>query len=265
MDGRMRMVFALIAVASLGFTGACDKNKQKTDEEKPEASKESSDESEGEGAEESASASEDTGTAEKGRNVEGTAEEAGVDPALLKPEEADEEAPETFKVRFETTSGMFIGKFHREWAPNGVDRLYNLVKLGYYENVAFFRVIDGFMAQFGLHGTPEVNEVWTDATIEDDPVKESNKKGSITFAKRKKPNSRTTQLFINYRDNVKLDDRGFAPVGTVVEGMDVVEELYGGYEEEVSQKKLRERGNSYLKEEFPELDYIETAELAESE
>jgi len=187
-----------------------------------------------------------------------------VDPALLKPEEADEEAPETFRVEFETTSGTIVGEFHREWAPKGADRLYNLVRIGYFEDVAFFRVIDGFMAQFGLHGEPAVNEAWMDASIEDDEVEKSNERGFITFAKRRRPNSRTTQLFINYRDNEELDDKGFAPVGRVVEGMEVVDQLYAGYGEDVSQKKLRNRGNSYLDENFPELDYIESAELVES-
>jgi len=264
MDEWTQLLIGFVALGTLGAAPACDKNKKETQEE-TNAETKTPVRNADEASDESAAESADTGTADEEASIEERADEAGVAPALLNPGEADEKAPDTFNVRFETTSGTVVGEFHRDWAPKGADRLYNLVKLGYYENVAFFRVIDGFMAQFGLHGTPEVNDAWADATIEDDPVEKSNERGTITFAKRKKPNSRTTQLFINYRDNANLDDRGFAPVGEVVEGMDVVDELHAGYGDGVDQKMLRERGNSYLEEEFPNLDYIESAELVESE
>lgn len=260
MINSVRVLAAVGALTILGAVGACDKETPK-DEKKADNSAESG-ETEEPTKEEQSEEEPDTSTAESGEESDASVE---VDPALLDPGKLEGEAPETFRVKFETTKGAFVGEFHREWAPRGVDRFYNLVELGYYEDIAFFRVIDGFMAQFGLHGQPEVNEAWSEATIEDDPVEKSNKKGYITFAKRKQPNSRTTQLFVNYRDNQKLDDRGFAPIGKVVEGMDVVEQLHAGYEEEVSQGKLKEQGNSYLEENFPELDYLKSAEIVDRE
>jgi peptidyl-prolyl cis-trans isomerase A (cyclophilin A) len=187
--------------------------------------------------------------------------------ALLNPSAADEEAPSTFKVQFSTTEGAFTAEFHRDWAPNGVDRLYNLVKIGYFEDIAFFRVIEGFMAQFGLHGNPKVNKAWKGATIEDDPVEKSNKRGYVTFAQRRAPDTRNTQLFINYQDNSNLDKQGFAPIGKVVEGMDVVDSIHAGYGEGAprgdgpSQQKIKKKGNKFLKKEFPKLDYIESVEI----
>ena len=181
---------------------------------------------------------------------------------------ADETAPKKFQVEFETTRGRILLEVHRDWAPNGADRFYNLVKLGFYEDIAFFRVIDGFMAQFGLHGDPRVTRVWSRRTIPDDPVKESNKRGYVTFAKRNLPNSRTTQLFINLGDNGRLDRQGFAPFARVVEGMDVVDAIFvvgegGPRGPGPNQRQITTRGNTYLKNRFPKLDYLKSARIVE--
>jgi peptidyl-prolyl cis-trans isomerase A (cyclophilin A) len=195
---------------------------------------------------------------------------AEIDPALLDPFAATEQAPETFKVKFETTEGDFIVEVTRAWAPIGADRFYNLVKLGYFQDIAFFRVLDGFMAQFGLHGTPKVTSAWRTAPIKDDPVTQSNKRGTLSFAT-SGPNTRTTQLFINYNDNVPLDRMGFSPFGKVVEGMEVVDKLHKGYGEGApkgsgpDQGKIEREGNAYLKARFPELDYIERATLVDGQ
>jgi peptidyl-prolyl cis-trans isomerase A (cyclophilin A) len=183
---------------------------------------------------------------------------------------ADEEAPATYQVKFETSKGDFVLEVHRDWAPIGADHFYTLVKKGYYDEVRFFRVIEGFMAQFGMHGDPEVNAQWSDANIDDDPVKESNKRGYVSFAKTNAPNSRSTQLFINYADqNTRLDEYGFAPIGKVTAGMEVVDSLYNGYGEGApngagpSQGRIAQDGNEYLKQAFPKLDYIKTARVVE--
>ncbi|MCB9718647.1 MAG: peptidylprolyl isomerase [Myxococcales bacterium] len=196
-------------------------------------------------------------------------------PALLDPSKATERAPAVYKVKLETTKGDVLLELHRDWAPNGADRFYNMVKIGYLDDVAFFRAIDGFMVQFGMHGDPKVSEAWKDATIEDDPVKESNARGNITFAMRG-PNTRTTQLFINTVDNngkgerpVNLDKMSFAPFGKVLEGMEVIDALYTGYGEGAprgkgpDQGKITAEGNAYLRRDFPELDYIERATIVE--
>jgi peptidyl-prolyl cis-trans isomerase A (cyclophilin A) len=189
-------------------------------------------------------------------------------PALLDPAAAKEQAPATFKAKFTTTKGDFVVQVTREWSPAGADRFYNLVKIGYYNDTRFFRAIDDFMVQFGLHGDPAVNRAWTDAQIKDDPVMQSNKRGYVTFAKTGAPNSRTTQIFINYVDgNAKLDAMGFAPFGQVVEGMSVVDSLYKGYGEGAPggsgpfQGKVKNEGNAYLDKEFPKLDGVKRAEI----
>ena len=188
-------------------------------------------------------------------------------PPLLDPEQATETAPDRFKVRFDTSEGTFVVEVRRKWAPNGADRFYNLVKLGYYDGVTFFRVLDNFMAQFGIHGDPEVSAVWRDAQILDDPVVQSNTRGMVTYAKTNQPNTRTTQIFINYRNNSNLDDAGFAPFGRVVEGMAVVDKLYSAYGEGApngpDQGQAQAEGNAYFRSEFPKLDHIETARLVE--
>ncbi len=189
--------------------------------------------------------------------------------ALYFPDQLVETAPETFQARFETTKGDFVIEVTRSQAPNGADRLYNLVKNGYYDGVRFYRVIEGFMAQFGMHGEPQVQVRWTNAPIRDDRVAASNVRGAVTFAMAG-PNSRTTQLFINLVDNVLLDIDGFAPIGTVIEGMDVVDQIHSGYGELADRggdgpisQNIAARGNPYLEESFPEMDYIVTATLVD--
>jgi len=189
-------------------------------------------------------------------------------PALLDPELANEKAPGTFKVRFQTTKGNFVVSVTRAWAPQGTDRFYNLVKIGFFDDVAFFRVIENFMVQFGIHGEPRVNPRWNEATIPDDPVTQSNLRGYVTFATAG-PNTRTTQLFVNLKDNQGLDGQRFAPFGRVSEGMDVVDKLYAGYGEGAPQGRgprqdlVQGQGNEYLREGFPKLDYIQKATLLE--
>ncbi|MAG31034.1 MAG: peptidylprolyl isomerase [Deltaproteobacteria bacterium] len=189
-------------------------------------------------------------------------------PALLAPAKADEQAPEQFRARFETTQGDIVIEVTRAWAPNGADRFYNLVGIGFFEEIAFFRVIEGFMAQFGIHGKPNIARRWLRATIPDDPVVQSNLRGMITYAKTAQPNSRTTQLFINLSDNSRLDDSGFAPFGRIVEGMDVVDAIHKTGEgaprgKGPNQKQVKRRGNQFLKRNYPEIDYLERAEIIE--
>ncbi len=185
---------------------------------------------------------------------------------LKNPAKAVETAPENFKVKFETTKGNFTLDITRAWSPLGADRFYNLVKAGFFTDVAFFRVIDGFMVQFGIHGTPEIAGIWRGARIKDDPVKQSNAKGYISYAMAG-PNTRTTQFFINFGNNANLDGMGFSPFGKVTEGMGVVESIYSGYGEGApsgmgpDQGLVQLQGNKYLKAEFPKMDYIKSAEL----
>jgi len=193
--------------------------------------------------------------------------EIKVNMAILNdPSKATEKAPETFKVKFNTTKGDFTLEVTRAWAPLGADRFYNLVKAGYFTDIAFFRVIGGFMVQFGIHGTPEVAAAWKGARIMDDPVVQSNKPGYISYAMAG-PNTRTTQLFINFGNNSNLDSMGFAPFGKVVEGMSVVNSIYSGYGEGApsgmgpDQGRVQNQGNKYLKADFPKMDYIKSAEL----
>lgn len=192
---------------------------------------------------------------------------AQVNPKLKNPLALVEEAPATFKVNFETSKGAFVVEVTRAWAPRGADRFYNLVKNGFFTDVRFFRVIPGFMAQFGIHGDPEVAKAWMAARFNDDPVKESNKRGYITFATAG-PNTRTTQFFINFGDNVALDKQGFAPFGRIVTGMEIVDKIYGGYGEGAprgrgpDQGRVQAEGNAYLNKDFPRLDYIKSATIA---
>ncbi|MGA2178232.1 MAG: peptidylprolyl isomerase [Verrucomicrobiota bacterium] len=183
------------------------------------------------------------------------------DPAKL-----TEKAPETFKAQFDTTKGKFTIEVARSLSPNGADRFYNLVRSGYFKDIAFFRVIPGFMCQFGIHGDPNVSTKWREAAIADDPVKGSNTRGTITFATAG-PNTRTTQLFINFADNRNLDGMGFSPFGKVTEGMDMVDKINGEYGEGAprgrgpDQGRVQGEGNAYLKKDFPNLDYIKSATI----
>ncbi|MCX6930432.1 MAG: peptidylprolyl isomerase [Verrucomicrobia bacterium] len=182
------------------------------------------------------------------------------------PASLTEKAPESFKARFETSKGSFTVEVTRSLAPNGADRFYNLVRSGYFTDIQFFRVIPGFMCQFGIHGDPKLAAAWRSARITDDPVKGSNTRGAITFATAG-PNTRTTQLFINFADNNSLDGMGFSPFGKVTEGMDVVDKIYNGYGEGAprgagpDQGRIQQEGNTYLKKEFPKLDYIKSAAI----
>lgn len=186
---------------------------------------------------------------------------------LLTPATLTAKAPEVFRARFDTTKGAFEIEVHREWAPNGADRFYNLVKNGFYDDCRFFRVIPDFMAQFGINGDPAVQRAWREASIQDDPVKQSNTRAMVSFAMRG-PNSRTTQVFINYADrNAFLDSSHFAPFGKVVEGLDVVDKLNSEYGEGSpqgmgpSQSAIQEEGNAYLSRDFARLDYVKTARI----
>jgi peptidyl-prolyl cis-trans isomerase A (cyclophilin A) len=179
---------------------------------------------------------------------------------LLKPETWTATAPATFQAKLTTTKGDIVVQVTRAWAPLGADRFYNLVRAGFYTDAAFFRVISGFMAQFGISARPEVSEAWTPAKIQDDPVMQSNTRGRITFATAG-PNTRTTQLFINFGDNSRLDELGFAPFGEVIQGMDVVDRIYAEYGEQPDQSAIRSQGKAYLDANFPMLDRILSAAI----
>jgi peptidyl-prolyl cis-trans isomerase A (cyclophilin A) len=189
------------------------------------------------------------------------------DPALKNPASLTETAPPTYKVRFDTSAGTFVIEVTRDWAPHGADRFYNLVKHGFYDECRFFRVIEGFMVQFGIHGDPAISAVWRGAMLPVDPVKQSNRRGFISYAMGASPATRTTQVFINFADNTNLDAMGFAPFGRVVSGMDVVSRIYAGYGEGAprgsgpNQGRIQMEGNAYLLKSFPKLDYIKTATL----
>jgi peptidyl-prolyl cis-trans isomerase A (cyclophilin A) len=184
----------------------------------------------------------------------------GSRPSLLNPASLKAKAPVVFKAKFSTTAGDFVVEVHRDWAPLGADRFYNLVRNGYFTNAAFFRVVKGFVVQFGLSASPAVNKVWSVARFQDDPVLQSNKRGTLVFATAG-PNTRTTQLFINYADNPRLDAMGFAPFGTVVEGMDVVDKIFPGYRENPRQDLITGQGDAYLKANFPMIDKIKLAHI----
>lgn len=187
-------------------------------------------------------------------------------PAFADPSKLTEKAPETFKAQFDTTKGKFTIEVTRSLSPNGADRFYNLVRSGYFTDVAFFRVIPGFMCQFGIHGDPDISAKWRESSIQDDPVKGSNTRGMVTFATAG-PNTRTTQLFINFGDNARLDGMGFSPFGKVTDGMDVVDKINGEYGEGAPrgrgphQGQIQGQGNAYLKRDFPNLDYIKSASI----
>jgi peptidyl-prolyl cis-trans isomerase A (cyclophilin A) len=186
--------------------------------------------------------------------------------ALSNPAALTEKAPATFKAKFDTSKGAFVVQVNRDWAPNGADRFYNLVKNGFFDDTRFFRVISGFMVQFGINGDPKLSPAWRNAKIPDDAVKQSNKRGNITFAT-SGANSRTTQVFINFKDNAGLDGQGFAPFGQIVSGMNVVDKLYAEYGEGApggngpNQMRVQTEGNAYLTKDFPQLDFIRKATI----
>lgn len=183
----------------------------------------------------------------------------------IKPADLTEKAPDVFRAVFSTTKGDFTMEFYRDWSPNGVDRIYNLIKAGYYTDIAIFRAIDGFMFQFGIHGDPAMNKVWSEAKIKDDPpAGKSNTAGTISFAMAG-PNTRTVQLFINFGDNSRLDSMGFTPLGKVVENANVLGKInteYGENSREV-QGEFQAKGNEYIKKKYPNLDYIKSIKLVE--
>lgn len=167
-------------------------------------------------------------------------------------------APDKFRVKFETSCGDFTVEVQRDWAPLGADRFHELVQAGFYDECRFFRVVPGFVVQWGMNGDPAVYAKWKDREIKDDKVTQSNREGMITFASRG-PNTRTCQLFINLADNERLDDLGFAPFGKVVEGLEVVKKITSEYGQRPQQPLIQEEGNAYLKKEFPKMDYIKKA------
>lgn len=183
-----------------------------------------------------------------------------VDPALLHPAQLKARAPEVFEATFETTKGNFVVQVTRAWAPIGADRFYNLVKHGFFNGDPFFRVVPGFVVQFGLTGNKDVNHAWDGASIKDDPVKQTNVPGTLVFAATTQRDSRTTQLFINLGDNSRsLDPQGFAPFGKIISGMDVVQNIYSGYGEQPDQGKITDEGSAYFLKQFPKIDLIKTA------
>lgn len=182
----------------------------------------------------------------------------------MNPALPNEQAPEEFLARFDTTAGAFIVEVVRAWAPNGADRFYTLVKQGYYDGCRFFRVVENFMVQFGINGNPQINAAWRSARIPDDPVAQSNGRGYITFAMAG-PSTRTTQLFINFKDNAFLDGQGFSPFGRVAQGMNVVDSISGKYGERPNQQSIQMQGNAYLEQNFPDLDYIKSATIVPCE
>jgi peptidyl-prolyl cis-trans isomerase A (cyclophilin A) len=184
-----------------------------------------------------------------------------LDRALLKPALLKEKAPETYQVKFATTRGDFTVAVTRAWAPLGADRFYNLVKHGFYDNASFFRVVPNFVVQFGISANPAVSKAWKDTNLKDDVVVQSNKKGYLTFATAG-PNTRTTQVFINLKDNADLDHRGFAPFGQVTDGLPVVEMFYDQYDSTgIDQDQLEKLGKPYLDKGWPKLDLIKAATL----
>jgi len=193
-----------------------------------------------------------------------------VNPALLNPSLAMEKAPDAFRVKLETTKGDVVILVNRSWAPKGADRFYNLVKIGYYSDVAFYRVIRGFMAQCGFSPDPKISAAWSRAKIADDPILQANTRGMVTFAMGG-PNTRTTQFFVNFVDNSYLKKHGsFSPFGKVISGMDVMDSIYSGYGEGTprgrgpDQARVAREGVSYLRKSFPDLDYIIQATIVES-
>ena len=196
------------------------------------------------------------------------AAQAEFNPALLKPATLNEKAPDVYDAKFTTSKGDFVVRVTRAWAPFGADRFYNLVKNGFFDGASFFRVLPGFIVQFGMSAHPRLSQLWQFANIKDDPVKQSNRRGYVTYAMAG-PNTRTTQVFVNFGDNSSLDAQGFAPFGKVTAGMNVLEKLYSGYGEGPPsgrgprQDLIAARGRAYLDKDFPKLDSIKSATIVE--
>jgi peptidyl-prolyl cis-trans isomerase A (cyclophilin A) len=191
---------------------------------------------------------------------------ASAKPSLKDPASVKAKAPETFQAKFETTQGDFVVSVTRAWSPNGADRFYTLVKNGFFDGVKFFRVVPGFVVQFGIHGDPSLASLWLNSNIMDDSVVESNKRGFVTFAKSGQPHSRSTQIFINLQDNARLDGMGFSPIGKIDDaGMAVVDKLYGGYGETLTQLQgqIASQGNAFLEKSYPKLDAIKKATIVQ--
>ncbi len=188
---------------------------------------------------------------------------AAAPPQLLHPASLHATAPAVYRVSFKTTKGTFVVTVHRAWAPRGADRFYNLVRAHFFDGVTFFRVVKGFVVQFGISPDPAVSSAWQNATIKDDPVKASNTLGTITYADAG-PDTRSTQVFVNLGNNAPLDSRGFSPFGRVTSGMGVVDRLYGGYGDQPTndQQQISSQGNAFLRKHFPKLDGIVTARLS---
>jgi peptidyl-prolyl cis-trans isomerase A (cyclophilin A) len=182
----------------------------------------------------------------------------------LHAQDEPKQAPDEFRVKLETSAGDVIIEVHRKYAPLGVDQFHKAIQQGFYDECRFFRVVEGFVVQFGINGDPKVQTKWRESPIKDDPVKASNVRGSICFATAGK-NTRTTQLFINVGNNSRLDRLGFAPFGKVTMGMDVVDKLTDKYGERPQQGQIQDKGNEYLKAEFPDLDYIKKATVLKAD
>jgi peptidyl-prolyl cis-trans isomerase A (cyclophilin A) len=187
--------------------------------------------------------------------------------ALLNPASLTAKAPEQFDVKFSTSAGDIVIEVHRSWAPLGADRFYNLAKNDFFDNASFYRVVPGFMAQFGIPADPRVARAWQNTDIKDDRVTQPNGPGYVTFAKTSEPNSRSTQVFINTGNNSFLDSQGFAPFGKVTDGMDVVRKLYGGYAEATTDKQglITAQGKAYLDKNYPKLDFIKSTTVTVTE
>jgi len=203
-------------------------------------------------------------TTHPGTSAQATATAQKSSASLLNPASLKLQAPPVFDAKFTTTKGDFVIEVTRAWSPLGADRFYNLVKYHFFDGAAFFRVMQGFVAQFGISARPEVSQAWERATIADDPVTQSNTRGSLTFATAG-PNTRTTQVFINLGENSSLDTMGFSPFGKVTSGMEVVDKLYSEYGDGQpsgngpDQGRVQREGKAYLEKVFPLLDTIKTA------
>jgi len=210
----------------------------------------------------STTASKSTSAVKSTTAAKSTAAPAAPAADLLHPATLNRTAPAIYRVKLTTTKGDVLIEVTRAWAPRGADRFYNLVRAGYFNDCAFYRVIPKFMAQFGISARPEVNKAFATANIPDEPRKESNKRGMVSFATAG-PNTRATTLFINMTDNAYLDPMGFAPIGEVVEGMGNVDMLYTGYGDiSIHQTEFENGGKSYVDRTFPKLDRILTATIA---